>query len=299
MKYFHPKKYWRLLKEKLERFFLYYLLPDKVYLKMKFKQVHGTELNLDNPQTIDEKLQWIKLNDRKPIYHTMIDKIASKSFIEQRLGTTEYTIPLLGTWEKYEDIDFSTLPNEFVLKCNHDSYSWIIVRDKSKLDHTAAKEKLSKALKVNYYHEENKQWGYDGIKPMIMAEHYLAGEKLEYQCFCNNGEPQFFLVRSDLGDSKGGFNVCYDLNWNRLDYRIDKYLNINLLPPPYLRRMIEISKVLAKDTLHLRVDFYGMENALYMGELTFYSNGGDFHNFSEEGKKALTETLVLPIENEN
>ena len=115
MKYFHPKKYWRLLKEKLERFFLYYLLPDKVYLKMKFKQVHGTELNLDNPQTIDEKLQWIKLNDRKSIYHTMIDKIASKSFIEQRLGTTEYTIPLLGKWEKYrKENEFSRKYSEMV-----------------------------------------------------------------------------------------------------------------------------------------------------------------------------------------
>ena len=80
--------------------------------------------------------------------------------------------------------------------------------------------------------DKPEQWGYNGIKPMIMAEHYLAGDKLEYQCFCNNGEPQFFLVRSDLGDSKGGFNVCYDLNWNKLDYRVDKYLNVNLLPPP-------------------------------------------------------------------
>lgn len=299
MRYFHPKRYYRLIKEALRSFFLYYLLPDRWYLQLKYRQVHGEKLNLKKPQTIDEKLQWIKLYDRKPIYHTMIDKIAAKKWIEEQIGKDEYTIPLLGQWESFDEIDFEGLPKQFVLKCNHDSASWILVRDKYKLDVERARERLTNALRCNYYRGENKQWGYDGIKPMIMAERYLVGDKLEYQCFCNNGEPQFFLVRSDLGDSMGGFNVCYDLNWNKLDYRVDKYANINLSPPYYLQKMIEISKVLAKDTLHLRVDFYGMENALYIGELTFYSNGGDFHNFSEEGKKALTETLVLPIENEN
>lgn len=294
MKYFHPKRYWRLIKEALNNFYLYYLLPDKWYLRLKFKQVHGAKLNLKNPQSIDEKLQWIKLYDRKPIYHTMIDKISAKKWIEEQIGTKEHTIPLLGKWESFDDIDFNQLPNQFVLKCNHDSYSWVIVRDKTLLNKEKCQEKLTTALNRNYYRTENKQWGYDKIRPFIMAEKYLTGDKLEYQVFCNNGQPQFFLVRSDLGDAIDGFNVCYDLDWNKLDYRNDKS-DVQLLPPIYLSQMINIARILSKDTLHLRVDFYGMKEKFYIGELTFYSNGGDFHNFSEQGKKALTDTLILPI----
>ena len=294
MRYFHPKRYYRLIKEALRSFFLYYLLPDRWYLQLKYRQVHGEKLNLKKPQTIDEKLQWIKLYDRKPIYHTMIDKIAAKKWIEEQIGTDEYTIPLLGQWESFDEIDFEGLPKQFVLKCNHDSASWILVRDKYQLDVERARERLTNALRCNYYRGENKQWGYDTIKPMILAEEYLTEDKFEYQVFCNNGDPQFILVRSDLGDAKGGFNVCYDLDWKRLDYRVDRY-EVSLLPPPYLLDLIRIAKILSRNTLHLRVDFYGMKENFRIGELTFYSNGGDFHNFSEEGKRALSKALTLPI----
>lgn len=295
MKHLHPRKIIRITKESLYNFFWYYLLPDKLYYKIQYRKVHGCQLNIKNPKSIDEKLQWIKLYDRKPIYHMMIDKVASKQFVEERLGTNEYTIPLLGVWNTFDEIDFDMLPKQFVLKCNHDSYSWIIVRDKQLLNKEAARIKLSKALKTNYYYTENKQWGYDSIPPRIMAEYYLAKEKLEYQIFCNNGIPIFFLVRSDLGDAKNGFNVCYDLDWNKVDYRKDKYPDIQLERPYNFDKMIEIAAILSRNTLHLRVDFYEMDGKLYIGELTFYSNGGDFHNFSEEGKQRLTETLTLPL----
>jgi len=164
-------------------FFVYYLVPDKLYLIYKYKKTHGVKPDLDQPESIDEKLQWIKLHDRKPIYHKMIDKVAAKDFVEQRLGTDEFTIPLLGCWKSFDDIDFSTLPEQFVLKCNHDSYSWIICKNKNELDKVAARNKLTEALKRNYYRGSNKQWGYDKIDRMIMAEQYLDKEKLEYQVF--------------------------------------------------------------------------------------------------------------------
>lgn len=291
---FHPRRMWRLMSQRLYDLWWYYILPDKLYLQIKYKQVHGVDLNLKDPQTIDEKLQWIKLYDRKPIYHMMIDKIEAKLFVERVLGTNRYTVPLLGKWESFEDIDFTQLPDRFVLKCNHDSCSWIIVRDKSKLDKYAARLKLTEALHRNYYHYLNKQWGYNNITPMIMAEEFLPDDKIEYQIFCNNGIPQFFLVRNDLGDSSGGFDICYSLNWEKLDYRVKKY-DINIPSPSYICEMIIVATQLAKNTLHLRVDFYGYKDRFYVGELTFYSNGGDFHNFSERGKVALAKTLTLPI----
>lgn len=295
MRYIHPKKLFHKALELIHNTFLYYIVPDKLYYYVKYRRIHHCKLNLKKPITIDEKLQWIKLYDRKPIYHTMIDKIASKQFVEEKLGTNEYTIPLLGVWGTFDEIDFDMLPNQFVLKCNHDSYSWIIVRDKTQLNKETARNKLSIALKTNYYHTENKQWGYDKIKPLIMAEYFLSKDKLEYQVFCNNGIPIFFLVRSDLAEARDGWNVCYDLNWQKVEYRTSSYPQVQLPKPINFDKMIEIATILSKDTLHLRVDFYEMEGKLYVGELTFYSNGGDFHNFSEEGKKKLASTLRLPI----
>ena len=263
---------------------------------MKFRKDHNIKLDLRNPTTIDEKLQWIKLYDRKQIYHTMIDKIASRDFITTELRTDQYNIPIYGYWSHFEDIDFLSLPEQFVLKCNHDSGSWIICKDKKHLDYAAAKKKLEKALRVNYYHYQNKQWGYDHIQPYILAEKYLDKEKIEYQVFCNNGIPLFFLVRTDLGDKKGeGYNICYSLDWEKKDYRLNNYPDVELDRPIHLDEMLHISKILSKNTLHLRVDFYETDGQLYIGELTFYSNGGDFHNFSEQGKRALSDTLHLPI----
>ena len=295
MRYIHPRRWTRVILRSARDFFVYYVVPDKLYLKAKYRQVHGVKLNLYDPKTIDEKIQWIKLYDRKPFYHNMIDKIASKDYIEKILGTNEYTVPLLGQWKHFDEIDFSTLPMQFVLKCNHDSGSWIICKNKNTFDKVSARRKLEKALRTNYYKASNKQWGYDKIERKILAEKYLDKDKIEYQVFCNNARPVFFLVRNDIGESLDGYNVCYSLDWIKKDYRNKKFPNIEVPKPNNLKKMLEISKALSKDTLHLRVDFYEMEGKIYVGELTFYSNGGDFCNFSNEGKKVLTETLQLPI----
>lgn len=299
MRKLHPRRAIRKCREALTAFIKYYCIPDKIYLSLKYRMEHGKKLNLKNPQTIDEKIQWIKLYDRKPEYHIMIDKIASRDFIADRLGTTKYSIPLYGSWNHFDDIDFSLLPDQFVLKCNHDSASWIICRDKRALNLQKAKEKLERALGQNYYHYSNKQWGYDGIKPRILAEMLLNTEMIEYQVFCNNGNPVFILARTDLGDSshgRNGYNVCYSLEWEKKEYRVQSYPDIQLRKPQFLEKMIEIAGILSKNTLHLRVDFFETSEALFIGELTFYSNGGNFHNFSEEGRKILSETLHLPIQ---
>ena len=294
MKYIHPLRWLNKCKD-FANSLQYWVIPDKVFLGWEYKRRHGKTMHLDPPVTINEKMQWIKLYDRKPIYHKMIDKIAAKEYIAEKVGD-EYNIPLLGTWSRFEDIDFDQLPRSFVLKCNHDNSSWILVHDKSQLDKEKAKDKLNEALHHDFYHCGYKEWGYKGIKPMIMAEEFLQEDKLECQVFCNNGQPVLFLVRSDLGDAKDGFAVCYSTDWKKLDYRVKKYPDVNLPKPVNYEKMLDLAHKLAKDTLHVRVDFYEMSDGrLFVGEMTFYSHGGDFSNFTEEGCKFFTDTLKLPL----
>lgn len=294
MKLIHPKKILNKIKS-IPYYIKYWVIPDRIILQREFIKEHKRKLNLREPKTIDEKIQWIKLYDRKPIYHTMIDKISAKSFISEKIGP-EHVIPLLGTWKNFDEIIFDELPQSFVLKCNHDSGSYVIVPDKDTLDKQAAKYRLNNALSRDYYHYEHKQWGYKDIPPRILAEKYITEDSVEYQVFCNNEVPIFFLVRSDLGEGEGqGFCVCYSLNWEKLDYRIDKYPEIDIPKPLNFQKMLDYAKILSKGTLHLRVDFFETKSGnLYVGELTFYSHGGNFCNFTDEACNLLNDTLHLP-----
>jgi hypothetical protein len=226
----------------------------------------------------------------------MIDKIAAKQFVASLIGE-QYIVPLLGAWSRFEDIDFNILPNAFVLKCNHDSGSYVIVPDKNQIDLENAKFRLNNALKNDYYHTLHKQWGYKDITPMILAEPLLPDNRLEIQVFCNNGAPVFFLVRSDLGGNElSGFAVCYSIDWRKRNYRIDQFPDVDVPRPRNYDKIIQFSRLLSKDTLHLRVDFYELENGdLFIGELTFYSHGGYFCNFNDEGRRVLSDTLMLPV----
>lgn len=293
MKYIHPLRLWNNLKSWVSSW-KYWLIPDAIFYRKEFKAQHGVELYLDHPVTIDEKMQWIKLYDRKRIYHVMADKVAAKQYIAERIGD-EFNIPLYGAWHKFEDIDFNQLPQSFVLKCNHDNGSWILVEDKSKLDYEKAKARLNNALKHDYYHCGHKEWVYKDIPPMILAEEYLQDGKIEYQVFCQNEKPMLFLVRSDLGGAKNGYAVCYSIDWQKLDYRVKKYPDVNLPKPVNYEKMLRFAEILAKNTLHLRVDFYEMSDGrLCVGELTFYSAGGNFGNFTEEARQYFTDTLEIP-----
>ncbi len=302
MKFLHPKKWLRQGKEKITNFILYYFLPDKFYYKIRYYKVTGKKLNLKNPQNINEKMQWIKLYDRKPEYTIITDKLAAKKYAANIVGE-EYIIPLLGVWNTFEEIDFDTLPNQFVLKCTHDSGSVIICTDKSQLDLNFVKNKLTQALKHNYYRYQNLQWAYKNIKPKIIAEQYLSSKlnnKIEYQIFCNNGIPLFFLVRNDLGYTKNEetkYAISYTLSWERVAYRIgeEKLMHIQLPKPVNYEKMIEFARLLSKNTLHLRVDYYEIDEKLYLGELTLYSNGGFFSNYNQEALDLLNRTLTLPI----
>lgn len=233
-------------------------MNDEEYLKKLFKCHMKRELNLDNPQTFNEKLQWLKLYDRKPEYTTMVDKYAVKKYVADVIGE-EYIIPTLGVWNHFDEIDFDKLPNQFVLKCTHDSGGIVICTDKSNLDLKAAKKKIEKCLKRNYYWS-SREWPYKNVKPRIIAEKYMSDEGKEelsdYKVLCFNGEPKIVEVHN------GRFNGqhtqdCYDEFWNKTDIeQYDLPKTDEIMPKPaFLEEMLHLSKLLSKDLIHVRVDW--------------------------------------------
>lgn len=259
------------------------LIPDKIYLKMMYQVKMGKKLDLKNPVTYNEKLNWLKLYDRKEIYTKMADKYAVREIVSQKLGD-EYLIPLLGVWERAEDINFSQLPNQFVLKCTHDSESAIICRDKTTFDEKNTVKKLSDAMRKNYFYD-SREWSYKNIKPRIVAEKYMEDstdqELRDYKFFCFDGVPKALFIATDRGKGETKFDY-FDINFNHLDL-IQHYPNAKqpLRKPVNFDKMLEFAVKLSKDIPHVRVDFYEVDGRLYFGELTFYHFGG-FMEFEPE-----------------
>lgn len=253
-------------------------IPDSLYLKMKYRASFYKKLNLRSPQTYNEKLQWLKLYDRKPEYTDMVDKYEVKKYIADRIGQ-EYIIPTLGIWERVEDIDFEALPNQFVLKCTHDSGGLVICRDKSKLDVAKAKEKLSKSLKNNFFYS-GREWPYKNVKPRILAETYMEDEKTkelrDYKFFCFDGEAKALFIATER--QKAGEEVkfdFFDMEFNHLDFR-QGHPNANVVPekPKTFDKMRELAEIVSKNIPQIRVDFYEVDGKIYFGEMTFFHHNG-------------------------
>lgn len=271
-------------------------IPSDKFLKIQYRIMMGKPLNLDNPKTFNEKLQWLKINDKQPRYTSMVDKYEAKEYASQIIGD-EYIIPTLGVWDKFSDIDFDKLPNRFVLKCTHDSGGLVICKDKSKLDFVAANKKINKCMRRNFY-DANREWPYKNVKPRIIAEKYIAvdGDDLpDYKVHCFNGEPKFVLVCRDRFSTGGLTEDFYDTNWNLMDVK-RPHIPHGKTPmdrPPQLEEILELSKKLAKDTLFLRVDFYIIEGKVYFGELTFFPASGHGKFEPEEYDKTIGDWISL------
>lgn len=272
-------------------------LKDELYIKLCYRARIGKELNLNNPQTFNEKLQWLKLYDRNPEYTEMVDKYEAKKYVADIIGD-KYIIPTLGLWNKFEDINFEKLPNQFVLKCTHDSGGLVICKDKSKLNLKEAKRKISKSLKTNYYYH-SREWPYKNVKPRIIAEQYMVDESgtelKDYKFFCFNGEPKLLYIAKDRPYATK-FNY-YDMNFKKLPFK-QHYENFNdcIEKPKGFDKMVELSKKLSKNIPHVRVDFYDINGKVYFGELTFYHLSG-FEKFEpEEWDRKLGDMLKLPKE---
>ena len=252
------------------------LVPDRLYLEHRYKKLMGKSLNLNPPVTYNEKLNWIKLYDRNPFYVKLADKIAVRDYVKEKIGE-EYLVPLLGIWDKAEDIDFDKLPTRFVLKCTHDSESAIICKDKSKLDINRARKQLSKALSVNFYYY-NREWVYKDIPRKIIAEEYLEDpidkELRDFKIFCFNGVPKAMFIATDRGIHETKFDF-YDMEFNHLDFT-QHYPNSDkpVRKPQSFELMKQLAAKLSDGLRHVRVDFYEVEGRVYFGEITFFHHGG-------------------------
>lgn len=280
--------------------FLHPLLSDEMYLKLLYRIKMGEMCNLRQPKSFQEKLQWLKLHDRKPIYHQMVDKYDAKKFIAERVGE-EYVVPTIGVWDRFEDIDFASLPNQFIIKNTHDSGTYYICKDKSTLDIAAVREKLLIDKRKCDYSDLWGEWPYKGLKHRIIVEPLIGGSNLrEYKLFCFNGEPIFFQSIADRQHQDGPVLLHYDVNKNRLQIK-DKYYkcrqesSIEYLPEK-LEEMILISRELSKNTYFLRVDFFEVNQRVLCGELTFFESAGFCTFTPEKYNHILGDWIKLPID---
>lgn len=279
-----------------------HILNDKKYLKLLYKLSLSKNLNLKNPQTFNEKLQWLKLNDRNPEYTKMVDKYQAKKYVADIIGE-EYIIPTLGVYDKFDDIDFSKLPNQFVIKCTHDSGGLVICKDKTNLKIKKEKNKLEKSLKKNFYYS-SREWPYKNVKPRIIIEKYMEDSNTtqlnDYKIMCFNGEPKCSFVCTDRDNKELGLAVTFfDLEWNKMPFeRHYRSSNKKIERPVNYNKMLELSKKLSKDIPFVRVDWYEINGKLYFGELTFYPGAG-FEEFTpEEWDYKLGEMIKLPKKKE-
>lgn len=254
-------------------------MEDERYLKLAFRARMGYPLNLQNPVTFNEKLQWLKLHDRKPLYTQLVDKYAVRQYIAEKIGE-EYLIPLVGgPWNSAGEIDFDALPEQFVLKCNHDSGGVVVCRDKSRLDREAARKKLEAKLANNYY-LGGREWPYKEVKPCIIAEKYMVDESgvelKDYKWYCFNGKPQFLLITTDrAAEDVPTKYTFFDMDYNMLPFHRNGPHSDRPIPKPAsFDEMKRLAELLSEGFPHLRVDLYDIDSKVYFGELTFYASSG-------------------------
>lgn len=274
------------------------IVPDKLYLKIVYRLRMGQKLNLKNPKTFNEKIQWLKLNDRKPIYAKMVDKYEVKKYVADIIGE-EYIVPTYGVWDKFEDINFDELPDQFVLKCTHDSGGFVICQDKSKLDIEEARKKINNSLKHNYYYLW-REWPYKNVKPRIIAEKYMENETgqplKDYKFFCFNGLGKFMYISTDLNDhlEKQVFTDFFDMDFNRIKMKFkapNSPEGVIIEKPKNFDKMKEFSEKLAANIPHVRIDWYEVKGKLYFGEITFFHNSGFFEIKPEKISDELSDLI--------
>jgi len=301
------KKIKSVMKDKKKRTIIlaqhgfYKNMSDEDFLRMQFKNVFGYELNLDNPQTFSEKLQWLKLYDRNPKYTMMVDKYAVKSYVASLIGE-EHIIKTLGVWDSFDEIDFDSLPDQFVLKCTHDSGGLVICTDKSKLDLNKARKKINKSLANNYY-LQNREWPYKDVKPRIIAEHYMkdisATSMIDYKFYCFNGEPKFLYVSQGLENHSTAKISYVTLDWEKAPYKRTDYSSFDSLPPKpkTFDEMVELAKTLSRSIPFSRIDFYEINSNLYFGEITFFPGSGLSLFDPDEWDAKIGSWITLPLQN--
>ena len=277
-------------------------LPDKQYLSLRYRCQMGHWINWNNPKTFTEKLQWLKVYDYKPEYTKMVDKLAAKDYVASRIGE-EYIIPTLGVWDKVEDIDWDSLPDQFVLKTTHGGGGCgvVVCSDKTHFDKAKAIEKLQTSMHSNAgktYREKP----YLNVPRKIIAEKFMAESNVientkpsdlqDYKFFCFNGEPKFLYI-SDSPNHKLAF---LNTDWTKAEFGRSDYELLTDIPPKpdNLDEMLDVARKLSEGKAHVRVDLYNVDSHIYFGELTFYTGAGFIPFEPKEYDKVLGEMLNFP-----
>lgn len=256
-------------------------IDDEKFLKINYKLKTGRNLNLEKPILFNEKMQWLKLYNRKPIYTKMVDKYEAKKYVAEKIGD-EYIIKNLGVWDSFKDINWNNLPSKFVLKCTHDSGGVFICENKNLVNKKEIKKRINKALKSNFYNL-GREWPYKNVVPKIIAEPFLEendDDLKDYKIHCFNGKAKILLICSNR--KKDVEYTYYDCDFNLLDLTEGGHkFNPNLKRPKNLKKMIEIAELFSENIPFLRVDFYEINGKLYFGEFTFFTSSG-FEFFEPE-----------------
>lgn len=275
-------------------------LPDKLFLKGKFYLRMGYIPNLGTPKTFQEKLQWLKLNNKKPIFTNMVDKYEAKKFVAELIGE-KHIIPTIGVWDKVEDIPWEKLPEKFVIKPTHDSGGLVICKDKAKLDIEQSKKKLQKALKHDYY-ITSREWPYKNVKKRIIAEelleddkHSVDGSLNDYKFYCFNGKVTYCEVITGRYTKKA--IDFFDLNWNHVDFCFDgyQYSDTPIKKPELFGEMIEVVGKLCKGLPYSRIDVYCANGNVYFGEITFFPASGCKGFYPKEWNLKLGDMIDLKM----
>ena len=296
-------KLFKYLANKKYRFFcnvslgIYNKMDDRKYLNKLFYIQTGKKGDFDNPKTFDEKMQWLKLYDRNPLYTKLVDKYESKKLLAGIIGD-EFIIPTLGCWNTFDDIDFSALPNKFILKTTHDSGTHCICLDKSHFDYKNAKKLLETSLKRNYYLLW-REWPYNDVFPRIIAEPLLENKDgsplVDYKFYCYGGKPQYFMYSIGEANHKVK-NVKMDMNGKPIDYLFKSApaLDVNnIVLPNNLKTMIDIVNKLSCTAQHVRIDLFNVDGHIYMGEVTFFTNAGFMSIKNEDYKQSLANMIDI------
>lgn len=285
----------RELRIKISNFLSF--VPDKLYLKMVYYMKTGEHLNLDNPVGFNEKQNWLKLHDIHPEYTKLVDKYEVRSVIKELLGDG-YMFPVLGVWERYDDIDFASLPNQFVLKCTHDSQSVKIVEDKNKIDHKEFRKFYNGRLKINPFNM-GREYPYKNVRPRIIAEKLMVAEGgiNDYKFFCFDGKPGIMFIATERasGDTKFDF---FDMDFNHLDI-------VNIHPqsdkgeiekPVCFEEMKQIAAKCSQGMKFVRIDLYEIDGKVYFGEYTFFHGGAFWPMKPEHWEKDLGDLIKIDIQ---
>lgn len=273
-------------------------LPDLAYIKLYYRLRVGHKLNIDHPRTFNEKIQWMKFNYRNPLYTIVSDKVLVREYVKEKIGE-QYLIPMLGCWEKFEDIDFHKLPDQFVLKCNHDSGGLVVCTDKKKLNMSVIKRKITSSLKRNFYWV-GREYQYKNIKPLIYCEEFLSEDgrvPADYKIYCFNGKPDCVMVCVDrFSESHRAKYYYYDTDWNFFCVTKGEKMSDNphTPAPENLAEMLEVAARLSEDFIYARIDLYNVHGKIYFGEITLSPNSGFDGDMTDQADLMFGEKLQIP-----